>query len=190
MSGGLPDILDGHLSVLFCGINPGMAAAAAGHHFEGRSNRFWRVMHLAGFTPEELSPQQDRRILEFGCGLTTVVTRPTAAADQLSRQDFVDAAFGFERKIATYAPRFVAFLGKAAYAALTDTRDIPWGRQATALQGSTVWVLPNPSGRNLAFTLDRLVEAYRELRTAAFPTETTTADRGDRPSLRFTLRVQ
>jgi TDG/mug DNA glycosylase family protein len=166
MSDGLPDIIGGQLSVLFCGINPGMAAAATGHHFEGRANRFWRVMHLAGFTPEELSPQEDGRILEYGCGLTTVVSRPTAAADELSKQDFVDAASGFERKIASYAPRFVAFLGKAAYAALTDARDIPWGRQPIAFEGATVWVLPNPSGRNRAFTLEQLVEAYRELHAA------------------------
>jgi len=166
MSDGLPDIIGGRLSVLFCGINPGMAAAATGHHFEGRANRFWRVIYLSGFTPEELSPQEDRRILEYGCGLTTVVGRPTAAADELSKQDFVDAASGFEQKIATYTPDFVAFLGKAAYAALTGERDIAWGRQAIALQGSTVWVLPNPSGRNRAFTLERLVEAYRELHLA------------------------
>jgi double-stranded uracil-DNA glycosylase len=164
MSSGLPDIIAGQLSVLFCGINPGLAAAASGHHFEGRANRFWRVIHLAGFTPEELRPEDDRRILVYGCGLTTVVDRPTAAADELSKQDFVDAAAGFEAKLATYAPRFVAFLGKAAYAALTGTRDIAWGRQAIALQGATVWVLPNPSGRNRAFTLEQLVEAYRELR--------------------------
>lgn len=163
MSDGLRDIIGGQLSVLFFGINPGMAAAATGHHFEGRANRFWRAIHLAGFTPEELSPQEDRRILDYGCGLTTVVSRPTATAGELSKQDFVDAASAFERKIATYAPKFVAFLGKAAYAALTDTRDIPWGRQPIALQGSTVWVLPNPSGRNRAFTLEQLVDAYREL---------------------------
>ncbi|HVI53655.1 MAG TPA: G/U mismatch-specific DNA glycosylase [Luteibacter sp.] len=167
MSDGLPDIVAGRLSVLFCGINPGMAAAAAGHHFEGRANRFWRVLHLAGFTPDELSPQEDRRILDYGCGLTTIVGRPTAAAGDLSRQDFVDAASGFERKIAAYAPRFVAFLGKAAYAALTGERDIAWGRQAVAMHDSTVWVLPNPSGRNRSFTLERLVGVYRPLHVGA-----------------------
>lgn len=164
MSGGLPDIIAGHLSVLFCGLNPGLAAAATGHHFEGRSNRFWRVIHLAGFTSEELTPKEDRRILDYRCGLTTVVSRPTAAADELSKRDFIDAATGFEEKVATYAPRFVAFLGKAGYAALTGERDIPWGVQPTALRGSTVWVLPNPSGRNRAFTLEQLVDAYRKLR--------------------------
>ncbi|WP_159888896.1 G/U mismatch-specific DNA glycosylase [Luteibacter sp. HA06] len=166
MNAGLPDVIAARLSVLFCGINPGLAAAATGHHFEGRSNRFWRVMYLAGFTPEQLSPGEGRRMLDYGYGLTTVVGQPTAGADELSRRDFVDAAVGFEQKIATYAPRVVAFLGKAAYAALTSTRDLAWGRQPVALQGATVWVLPNPSGRNRAFTLEQLVEAYRELHVA------------------------
>lgn len=166
MNAGLPDVIAARLSVLFCGINPGLAAAATGHHFEGRSNRFWRVMYLAGFTPDQLSPGEGRRMLDYGYGLTTVVGQPTAGADELSRRDFVDAAAGFEQKIATYAPRCVAFLGKAAYAALTSTRDLAWGRQPVALQGATVWVLPNPSGRNRAFTLEQLVEAYRELHAA------------------------
>jgi TDG/mug DNA glycosylase family protein len=166
MTSGLPDLIAGQLDVLFCGINPGLAAAASGHHFEGRSNRFWRVMHLAGFTPVELAPQEDRRILGYGCGLTTVVTRPTAAAGELSADEFAEAAAGFEAKIATYAPRFVAFLGKAAYAGLSGEREVAWGLQQVLLQGSTVWVLPNPSGRNRAFTLDQLVHAYGELRVA------------------------
>jgi TDG/mug DNA glycosylase family protein len=169
MTGGLPDIIAGHLSVLFCGLNPGMAAAATGHHFEGQGNRFWRVIHLAGFTSEELTPKEGRRILDFRCGVTTVVGRPTAAADELSKQDFVDAAAGFEKKVAIYAPRFVAFLGKAGYAALTGARNVPWGVQPKALHGSTVWVLPNPSGRNRAFTLEQLVHAYRELRLTIDP---------------------
>jgi double-stranded uracil-DNA glycosylase len=163
----LPDIIAGRLKVLFCGINPGMSAAATGHHFAGRSNRFWRVIHLAGFTSKELLPENDRTILEYGCGLTTVVKRPTARADQLSSMEFTAAAAGFEQKIARHAPRFVAFLGKAAYSGLSGQRDIAWGLQATRMEGAAIWILPNPSGRNLAFTLDRLVEAYRQLYLAA-----------------------
>ncbi|MGH8082144.1 MAG: G/U mismatch-specific DNA glycosylase, partial [Lysobacter sp.] len=151
------------LKVLFCGINPGLKAAASGHHFAGRSNRFWRVMHRAGFTPQEIQPEQDRTILRYGCGLTTVVERPTARADQLSPEEFIRAAAAFERKIADYAPRVVAFLGKAAYAGLSGRRDIDWGLQAERLQSAAVWILPNPSGRNRAFTLEALVEAYRRL---------------------------
>ena len=167
MADPLPDIIAKGLAVIFCGINPGMTAAAAGHHFVARSNRFWRVIHLAGFTPEEILPENDRTILQHRCGLTTVVERPTARAEELSAQEFVAAAAQFEQKIKRYAPRFVAFLGKAAYSALSDQREIAWGSQTGALGGAAVWVLPNPSGRNRAFTLDQLVSAYRELHQAA-----------------------
>jgi len=163
----LADLIAPHLDVLFCGINPGLLAAATGHHFAGRNNRFWRVIHLAGFTPTELSPQDDRAILGYGCGLTAVVSRPTASADQLSRAEFAAAGAGFEQKVAQHAPRFVAFLGKAAYSALSGQREVAWGLQPARIGHARVWVLPNPSGRNLAFGLDDLVDAYRELHLAA-----------------------
>lgn len=162
----LPDIIGEHLTVLFCGINPGMTAATAGHHFVNRSNRFWRVLHLAGFTPGEIAPEQDRTILDYGYGLTAVVKRATARADQLSPHEFTAAAEEFKQKIARHAPRFVAFLGKPAYAALSGQRDVAWGEQPGQLEGAAIWVLPNPSGRNRAFTLDGLVAAYRQLHLA------------------------
>jgi TDG/mug DNA glycosylase family protein len=123
VGGGLPDIIAENLAVLFCGINPGMTAAASGHHFAGRASRFLRVMHLAGITPEEVRPEEDRRILDYGCGLTTVVKRPTASADQLSPQEFAAVAAAFKRKIARFAPRVVAFLGKPVYSALSGRRE-------------------------------------------------------------------
>lgn len=167
MSDGLEDILAERLAVIFCGINPGLTAAAQGHHFAGRGNRFWRTLHLAGFTPHEVSPENDRTLLHYHCGLTAVVERPTARAEQLSRQEFIAAAAGFEGKIARYAPRCVAFLGKAAYAALAGQREVAWGLQARTFGHAAVWVLPNPSGRNRAFSLEQLVDAYRSLRLAA-----------------------
>jgi len=160
---GLEDILADQLDVIFCGINPGMTAAAQGHHFAGRSNRFWRTLHLAGFTPEEVRPENDRTLLQYRCGLTAVIDRPTARADQLSLHEFIAAAADFEQKILRHAPRVVAFLGKAAYSALTGQRDIAWGLQPKTFGNAKVWILPNPSGRNLAFSLDQLVAAYRQL---------------------------
>ena len=152
--------------MIFCGINPGMTAAAQGHHFAGRGNRFWRTLHLAGFTPEQVQPENDRTLLRYQCGLTAVVERPTASADQLSLHEFSAAAAGFEQKIARHAPRFVAFLGKAAYCALSGQREVAWGLQAKTFGNAAVWVLPNPSGRNRAFSLEQLVAAYRELHLA------------------------
>lgn len=173
MADTLPDIMTEELAVVFCGINPGMTAAHAGHHFASGSNRFWRVLHRAGFTPQEISPAHDRTILRYGCGLTTVVERPTASAGELSQREFTAAASRFERKIARYAPRYVAFLGKAAYSALSGQRDLTWGAQPETLAGAAVWVLPNPSGRNRAFSLDALIAAYRALQRAARPSGST-----------------
>ncbi|WP_233217356.1 G/U mismatch-specific DNA glycosylase [Trinickia dabaoshanensis] len=163
----LPDLIAPGLSVLFCGINPGMRAASTGHHFSGRGNRFWRVLHRAGFTPEEMSPEHDRRLLECGFGLTTAVSRATARADQLSSKEIRAAAAQLEQKIQRYAPRFVAFLGKIALAEISGKRDIRWGLQTGSFGGARVWVLPNPSGLNRSFDFDALVAAYRELRVAA-----------------------
>ncbi|AUT73393.1 G/U mismatch-specific DNA glycosylase [Paraburkholderia hospita] len=163
---GLPDLLDTGLSVVFCGINPGLSAASTGHHFEGRGNRFWRVLHLAGFTREQLRPEDDRSLLQYACGLTTAVSRPTARAEQLSRSEIKVAAPEFERKVTLYAPRYVAFLGKMAVSELIGKRDVDWGLQSVTFGGARVWVLPNPSGLNRAFSLDALVSAYRELRLA------------------------
>jgi double-stranded uracil-DNA glycosylase len=162
----LPDILATGLAVVFCGINPGVRAAAAGHHFVGPTNRFWSAIHLANFTPEQISAENDRDILKYRCGLTTVVARPTVSASHLAKHEFVAAAEGFERKIRHYAPHYVAFLGKVAYAALTQ-RHVGWGRQPEPFCGAVAWVLPNPSGLNRGFRLPDLVVAYRELRIAA-----------------------
>jgi double-stranded uracil-DNA glycosylase len=162
----LPDLIEPGLSVVFCGINPGVLAASTGRHFAGRGNRFWRTVHLAGFTPEQISPENDHTLLQYGCGLTTVVSRPTARADELSLAEFKAAATEFERKIERYAPQYVAFLGKMALSALSGSREIEWGPQAAAFGGARAWVLPNPSGLNRTFSLDALVTSYRELRLA------------------------
>ncbi|MDR5782885.1 G/U mismatch-specific DNA glycosylase [Caballeronia sp. LZ065] len=162
----LPDILEPGLNVVFCGINPGLLAASTGHHFAGRGNRFWQTVHLAGFTPELLRPEDGRAILQYGCGLTTAVARPTARADGLSRDEIAGAAASFELKMRGLSPRTIAFLGKMALSAMTGQREIAWGPQQRGIGASRVWVLPNPSGLNRAFSLDALVRAYRELRLA------------------------
>ncbi|MFM0645983.1 G/U mismatch-specific DNA glycosylase [Paraburkholderia bryophila] len=162
----LPDLLEPALSLVFCGINPGMRAASTGHHFEGRNNRFWRVLHLAGFTPEQIRPEDDHTLLSHGYGLTTVVPRPTARAAELTRSEMQLAGEAFQRKIEHYAPRYVAFLGKMAFSAISGAPNIEWGLQAKPFGGAYAWVLPNPSGLNRGFSLDALVAAYREARVA------------------------
>jgi double-stranded uracil-DNA glycosylase len=144
-----------------------MKSAAAGLHFATGSNRFWRVLHLAGFTARQLEPEEAPLLLGYGCGITSAVARPTVGAIDLSRADYIAARPAFVRKIAKYRPRFLAFLGKPAASAFLNQRDISWGFQPTALGESKLWVLPNPSGLNCAFTIGKLTEAYRELFEAA-----------------------
>jgi TDG/mug DNA glycosylase family protein len=158
------DILARGLDIIFCGLNPAASAAAAGHNFSDRSNRFWPVLHLAGFTTVRLEPQDERRLLEFGCGITAAVRRPTERADEVRGEEFKEARLGLEAKVRRYAPRAMAFLGKRALSAMTGRPDVRWGRQPTQFGGATTWVLPNPSGRSRGFTLDDLVSAYSELR--------------------------
>jgi TDG/mug DNA glycosylase family protein len=161
-----PDILAKNLDVIFCGLNPASSASAAGHNFSNGSNRFWRVLHLAGFTDVRLRPQDERRLLEYGCGITAVVRRPTRRAQEVSSEEFRQARQGFEAKVRQYAPHSIAFLGKRAFSLMTGQPEVTWGRQPTEFAGTMSWILPNPSGLNRSFTLDTLVSAYSELRLA------------------------
>jgi double-stranded uracil-DNA glycosylase len=163
---GLRDILAPNLRVVFCGINPGLTSALIGHHFARRSNRFWKTLHLAGFTSEQIAPENDRSILAYRCGLTTAVARPTTRADELSRDEFARAAVGLSAKIARCSPTYVAFLGKPAFSAMFSRKLVAWGKQDILLGGAKTWVLPNPSGLNRSFSLDQLVLAYKVFRVA------------------------
>lgn len=163
---GLAEILAPHLSVVFCGLNPALTAHRDGHNFSNRSNRFWRVLHLAGFTPRLLRAEEEREMLQYGLGLTSAVSRPTKSASELKKSDYIAAAPVLEEKIRRLAPANLAFLGKAAYAAISLRTDVEWGRQPEAFAGTTIWVLPNPSGLNRAFDLAKLTEHYREVRLA------------------------
>lgn len=158
----LTDIIAVHLNVIFCGINPGLKSADEGHHFSGRSNRFWRVLHQSGFTPYEIQAVNDTSILDFGYGLTTAVARATSRADELSKEEFDESLEAFKVKITEFQPRYIAFLGKAAYKAFSKKKEISWGKQSDDFCGAGVWVLPNTSGLNRGFSLDDLVTFYRE----------------------------
>jgi TDG/mug DNA glycosylase family protein len=168
------DILRKGLDVVFCGINPASTAALEGHNFSNRSNRFWLVLHLAGFTDVRLAPQEERRLFDYGCGITAVVRRATQKASDVSTEEFRQARPDFEAKMRRHAPRALAFLGKRALTAMLGRPDVAWGRQPETFAGAMTWVLPNPSGLNRGFALDALVRAYSELRIALAKTRTQT----------------
>jgi TDG/mug DNA glycosylase family protein len=159
----LTDLIANNLTVVFCGINPGLKSAWDGHHFSGRSNRFWKALYQAGFTPHQIDPLNDATILDFGYGLTTAVERATVRADELSKGEFAGSIEAFKTKMARFQPKYIAFLGKPAYMAFSGKKQIPWGLQPEDFCGAKVWVLPNPSGLNRGFTLNDIVTHYREL---------------------------
>lgn len=158
----LTDIITDNLTVIFCGINPGLKSAGDGYHFSGRSNRFWKVLHQAGFTPYQIEAINDTSILNFGYGLTTAVARATSRADELSKEEFDNSLDIFKTKIIQFKPKYIAFLGKSAYKAFSGKKQILWGEQSDYFCDAKVWVLPNPSGLNRGFTLNDLVNSYGE----------------------------
>jgi double-stranded uracil-DNA glycosylase len=160
------DVLDDKLKAVFCGINRPPSAEAAGHNFSSSSNRFWTVLYRAGFTDVLLQAQDERRLLEYGYGITAVVNRATSKAADVSPREFVEARLEFEPRMQRHAPRALAFLGKRAFAAMMNLTQVEWGLQPTRFAGSTTWILPNPSGLNRSFTLDALVRTYAEFRSA------------------------
>jgi double-stranded uracil-DNA glycosylase len=162
----LPDVIAPRLDVLFCGINPSLYSAAVGCHFGRPGNRFWPVLHRAGFTPRRLSPFEQQQLLDCGCGITNLVARATAKAADLSVPELESGARSLRRKLGRYRPRVLAVLGIDAFRAAWHAPHAATGRQAEQIAGVAVWVLPNPSGANARYTLDTLVAQFRALRRA------------------------
>jgi TDG/mug DNA glycosylase family protein len=164
--GSVPDLLAPGLRVLFCGINPSLYSAAVGHHFARPGNRFWPTLHAAGFTQRLLSPFEERGLLERGYGITNLVARATASADELTDQELLTGARTLGRKVRRHRPRFVAFLGISAYRTALQQPRAVLGRQPEGIGGAGTWVLPNPSGLNAHYQLADLARLYNELRQA------------------------
>lgn len=160
----VPDVIAPKLRVLFCGINPGLYTAAIGHHFGRPGNRFWPVLHRAGFTDRLLSPYEERELLTLGYGITNVVARATAAADELTPAEYLEGGRRLLDKLRKYRPAVLAVLGVGAYRAAFGPRNAQVGAQDVRLEDTLVWVLPNPSGLNAHYPINRLVEVFTALR--------------------------
>jgi TDG/mug DNA glycosylase family protein len=166
---GLPvaDLLVPNLKVLFCGINPGLYSGAVGHHFARPGNRFWPTLYAAGFSDRVLSPFEERELLGHGYGITNLVDRATATADELTPEELIAGGRRLVRKVRRYRPAVVAFLGITAYRIAFQRKKVVLGPQKDRLAGGGIWVLPNPSGLNAHFQLEDLARLFRELRRAA-----------------------
>jgi len=158
------DVIAPGLRVLFCGINPGLYSGATGHHFARPGNRFWPTLFQAGFTARLLHPSEERELLIFGYGITNLVPRATATADELSPDELVAGQRRLKSKVKRYQPKVVAVLGISAYRTAFAKKIVSLGRQPEPLAKAIVWVLPNPSGLNAHYQLAALAEHFRALR--------------------------
>ena len=162
----IPDMIGPGLSVLFCGINPGLYSGATGLHFARPGNRFWPALHAGGFTERVLAPWEESLLLDAGYGLTVFVERATATAAELSTDEFVAGRRRLERKVRRYSPRWVAVLGIGAYRMAFDRPRATVGPQPERIGSAGLWVLPNPSGLNANLQLADLARMFKELRLA------------------------
>jgi double-stranded uracil-DNA glycosylase len=160
----LPDVLDARVRVLLVGINPGLRSAQLGHHFAGHSNRFWRLLFEAGLVDEPLTFAEDRRLPEWGLGLTNLVSRASRGIDELTPAEYVAGRRTLERKIVRWSPRFVALIGLTLARTLGPPRTVlSIGAQPWTLAGRPVFVVPNPSGRNAHYSYAQMLAAFRAL---------------------------
>lgn len=151
--------------MLFVGINPGIRSAQTGHHFAGYSNRFWKLLTDSRLVPEPIDWRSDDRLPEWRFGITNLVPRETPGIDTLSASECVAAVEVLRRKVRRFKPEIVAFVGISLYRWVFPTKKaVQLGVQRERLEGSEVFVLPNPSGRNANFSYAEMLAAFRKLR--------------------------
>ncbi len=173
----LPGPVDPPLAVLFCGINPGLLTALTGHHFGRPGNRFWPALHRSGFTPRLLRPAEQGELPALGLGITNMVARATARADELADDEVRAGGDRLRELVATVRPRWLAVVGITAYRVAFDAPRARVGPQRVTVGETRVWLLPNPSGLNAHWQLPDLAAEFALLRAAAVDPAAASADR-------------
>jgi mismatch-specific thymine-DNA glycosylase len=143
----LPDYLRKGMKMILVGSNPGDRSARVGHYYAGRNNQFWPMLYDSGVIPEPLGYEDDRRLLEFGIGLTDLVKRPTRGIEELERQEFSEGRVLLAQKLEDLRPRVIAFNGKLVCEKFMG-RPCKLGLQKEKLYGAFVFVLPSTSAQN------------------------------------------
>ncbi len=160
----IPDIIAPNLRVLFCGINPSLYSAAIQHHFGRPGNRFWPTLHNAGFTPRLFSPYDEQELLPLGYGMTNIVARASARADELNKDELQAGGEALQAKVLEMRPKVLAVLGITAYRSAFAHPKARLGPQTERIGATLLWVLPNPSGLNAHHTLASLAVLFAALR--------------------------
>jgi TDG/mug DNA glycosylase family protein len=169
----IPDLVGPGLRLLFVGINPGLWTAATRTPFAHPGNRFYPALVVAGILPELPDfargfDEADRgRLISAGIGISNLVARATARADELDAAELREGAARLGENVARWRPRVVAVVGVTAYRTAFGRPKALTGRQPDDLAGAELWVVPNPSGLNAHDTIATLARAYAEPARAA-----------------------
>ena len=167
----LKDYLDFNLDILSIGLNPSTISAERGYYFANPRNRFWKALNASGLLLEELEPSvqaQDKLFAKYKIGFTDVVKRHSSMGKDLRVVDYKKWAPKLKCEIEKYQPKICWFHGKVAmqnYLKYSDSskHTIHWGRQKFKIKKSIVFVTPNPSPANAAFSLEVITDWYKEL---------------------------
>ena len=165
----LRDCIQPGVLVLFVGINPGLRSAQTGHHFAGHSNRFWRLLHESKLVSEPLTYREDRRLPEWGLGLTNIIGRCTTGIDVLDPVEYRQGVASLKRKIRRYQPHIVVLLGVTIFRMLFSHKEqlkgpLDLGVTTKQLAGARIFLLPNPSGRNAHYSYRQMLTGFQVLR--------------------------
>jgi double-stranded uracil-DNA glycosylase len=164
----VPDLLGADLRLLFVGINPGLWTAAAQAHFAKRGNRFYPALYLAGLTNREIdasggfSPEDALDLVSRGIGITNLVNRATARADELSTAEIRRGGSALATKVSDLRPAVVVVLGITAYRIAFDRPRAKAGWQPEGLGEAELLVAGNPSGLNAHETVASLAASFKD----------------------------
>ncbi|MEY2194783.1 mismatch-specific DNA-glycosylase [Neobacillus sp. BF23-41] len=159
----ISDHLKGNLKVLFVGFNPSIRSSELGHHYANPNNRFWRILYEAGITPRKYEATEDAKLLDLGYGFTNIVQRPTKAADEITKEEYVDGREILKKKVEQLMPQVVCFVGKGVYQQYSGLKVIQWGKQPNGfVPGVVDFVAPSSSGL-VRMKMEEIVDIYKGL---------------------------
>ena len=159
----IPDHLKENLDLLFVGFNPSVRSSETGHHFANPNNRFWKILYESHITPRKFSAAEDHQLLDLGFGMTNIVARPTKAADEITKEEYKAGREELIRKITSYKPKIICFVGKGVYQQYSNKKTVPWGVQHEAVVPGTIdFVAPSSSGL-VRMKIEDIIKIYSEI---------------------------
>ncbi|MED1604717.1 G/U mismatch-specific DNA glycosylase [Cytobacillus sp. FSL W7-1323] len=160
----IDDHLKKDLKVIFIGFNPSVKSAETGFHYANRHNRFWKILYQSGLTERVYLPEENHQLLQLGYGLTNIVSRPTKAASDITKEEYQAGRLELLEKLKKYQPEVACYVGKGVYQEFSKKKKVSWGFQSeSVVPGVIDFVAPSSSGL-VRMKIDEIVDIYKQLR--------------------------